>query len=346
VEPHRNNFRQAEKDLPRQAAIIRTIRQTVEQQCPNLVFTDAQGNHIEEDTLGLAIAKVLWQSDDEPEQPPQQQYQQQSINPPQRNGKEGSTVLEDSVDTTFVQDDVQVYQFLANMKRNHYHTDSAEPASASTTTTAATTSHTIPIVPPKPYQHLSPTDPSSGLHGINLAAKQHLVPAKRKTPVKIKKPSHRQDINGALVDGGHGKSGLENKHPSVSAKASILPSRVLTNFPSKAELHKLASSILPKTKHVTSSSEIPRGVTIRPSGRWQSQVYYKGASRYIGVFSDSREAAVAWIVAKELLSSVKVPQATKEEYNQWFNIVRVVVADLVQGVIVSSSTNNDSLDGM
>ena len=44
-----------------------------------------------------------------------------------------------------------------------------------------------------------------------------------------------------------------------------------------------------------------RGVTCRPSGKWQAQVYYGGKSRYVGVFDLEAEAALAYEAARELL---------------------------------------------
>ena len=44
-----------------------------------------------------------------------------------------------------------------------------------------------------------------------------------------------------------------------------------------------------------------RGVTQRPSGKWQAQVYYSGKSRYIGVFDSKGEASLAYEIAREVL---------------------------------------------
>lgn len=48
-----------------------------------------------------------------------------------------------------------------------------------------------------------------------------------------------------------------------------------------------------------------RGVTMRPSGKWQAQLYYAGKSRYIGVFDSKEKASLAYEVAREVLKSEK-----------------------------------------
>jgi len=42
---------------------------------------------------------------------------------------------------------------------------------------------------------------------------------------------------------------------------------------------------------------------MRPSGKWQAQLYYAGKSRYIGVFDTREKAALAYEIAREKLKS-------------------------------------------
>ena len=51
------------------------------------------------------------------------------------------------------------------------------------------------------------------------------------------------------------------------------------------------------------AAAILRGVTMRPSGKWQAQLYYAGKSRYIGVFDTREKAALAYEIAREKLKS-------------------------------------------
>ena len=46
---------------------------------------------------------------------------------------------------------------------------------------------------------------------------------------------------------------------------------------------------------------IVRGITCRPSGKWQAQVYYNRKSRYLGVYDSKESAALAYEVAREVL---------------------------------------------
>ena len=53
------------------------------------------------------------------------------------------------------------------------------------------------------------------------------------------------------------------------------------------------------------AAAILRGVTMRPSGKWQAQLYFAGKSRYIGVFDTREKAALAYEIAREKLKSEK-----------------------------------------
>lgn len=54
-------------------------------------------------------------------------------------------------------------------------------------------------------------------------------------------------------------------------------------------------------KAASLASAILRGVTMRPSGKWQAQLYFAGKSRYIGVFDSREKAALAYEIAREHL---------------------------------------------
>lgn len=55
-----------------------------------------------------------------------------------------------------------------------------------------------------------------------------------------------------------------------------------------------------------------RGVTMRPSGKWQAQLYFCGKSRYIGVFESREKAALAYEIAREQLKNNKSPSQNVE----------------------------------
>lgn len=57
------------------------------------------------------------------------------------------------------------------------------------------------------------------------------------------------------------------------------------------------------SKDSAMDADVSRGVTIRPSNRWQAQIYFQGKSRYIGVFESKEAAAHAFVVTRGLLKS-------------------------------------------
>jgi hypothetical protein len=56
-------------------------------------------------------------------------------------------------------------------------------------------------------------------------------------------------------------------------------------------------------KAASLAASILRGVTMRPSGKWQAQLYFAGKSRYIGVFDSREKAALAYEIAREKLKA-------------------------------------------
>jgi AP2 domain len=83
--------------------------------------------------------------------------------------------------------------------------------------------------------------------------------------------------------------------------------------PTAAELKKAAETIHgiaagKNDKAAALAAAILRGVTMRPSGKWQAQLYFCGKSRYIGVFDSREKAALAYEIAREKLK--KIPGQT------------------------------------
>ena len=73
---------------------------------------------------------------------------------------------------------------------------------------------------------------------------------------------------------------------------------------------------------------IGRGVTMRPSGKWQAQMYFAGKSRYIGVF-DSRELAmIGYETAREKLKSRKF--TSTQEIERHINAARKAAFQAVE----------------
>lgn len=72
------------------------------------------------------------------------------------------------------------------------------------------------------------------------------------------------------------------------------------------------------------AAAILRGVTQRPSGKWQAQLYFAGKSRYIGVFDSREKAALAYEIAREKL---KEGAATAESTEDLVNEARKAAFD-------------------
>jgi hypothetical protein len=72
------------------------------------------------------------------------------------------------------------------------------------------------------------------------------------------------------------------------------------------------------------AAAIMRGVTMRPSGKWQAQLYYAGKSRYIGVFDSREKAALAYEIARERLKTdcKETPNQTAETTEHKVNAAR------------------------
>lgn len=72
------------------------------------------------------------------------------------------------------------------------------------------------------------------------------------------------------------------------------------------------------------AAAILRGVTMRPSGKWQAQLYFSGKSRYIGVFDSREKAALAYEIAREKL---KTGAAAGESTEELVNAARKAAFD-------------------
>jgi len=85
------------------------------------------------------------------------------------------------------------------------------------------------------------------------------------------------------------KSPMPDKHERAQAATTI------QNLNAAAGGHNDKAAAL--------AAAILRGVTMRPSGKWQAQLYFCGKSRYIGVFDTREKAALAYEIAREKLKT-------------------------------------------
>ena len=70
-----------------------------------------------------------------------------------------------------------------------------------------------------------------------------------------------------------------------------------------------------KKKPAAGKVTLPRGVTVRPSGKWQCQIYYAGKSRYIGVFESREDACYAYEVGGQVLMTCNDPKDNEVDAN-------------------------------
>ena len=86
-------------------------------------------------------------------------------------------------------------------------------------------------------------------------------------------------------------------------------------------------------------ASIPRGVTIRDSGRWQAQIYVAGKSRYIGVFDTRETAALAYEVARTELQKAKAFKNIAPE--EIFSKAKKAAFAAIESTVSVESTNKE-----
>jgi hypothetical protein len=134
---------------------------------------------------------------------------------------------------------------------------------------------------PKP-----PTSTSS------TAVKRPLPSAAAGTPPtkRVKKPS----VKSTIINKGRGPG--KKKPPIASPGADKQKSADAISAINTASGKK-------NDKAASLAAAVLRGVTMRPSGKWQAQLYFAGKSRYIGVFDSREKAALAYEIAREHLQN-------------------------------------------
>lgn len=95
---------------------------------------------------------------------------------------------------------------------------------------------------------------------------------------------------------------------------------------------------------LTDISTLPRGVTMRPSGKWQAQLYFNGRSRYIGVFDNARCAAFAYRIVHQRLRHDKYHFLSSDVATEVFAKVRIEANDAVDNLLRGKTTEKEALD--
>jgi hypothetical protein len=87
-------------------------------------------------------------------------------------------------------------------------------------------------------------------------------------------------------------SAASNSHKTSDSKNSHDDIKWKTIRKQVLDLIKSGKAAIPDNVN-TMDSDVLRGITVRPSGKFQSQMYFAGQSRYIGVFDSKEKAALA-----------------------------------------------------
>ena len=90
---------------------------------------------------------------------------------------------------------------------------------------------------------------------------------------------------------------------------------------------------------MSNALDIP-GVKMRPSGNWQAQVYFSGASRYVGVFDTREKAALACVITSEKLKSVYSPGEIFQSADACFEAARTTAYNGVNQIYPSLITED------
>lgn len=113
----------------------------------------------------------------------------------------------------------------------------------------------------------------------------------------------------------------ETKNGKLSEKNGKRQSKKIGSSKSPNRTKSKSASSTKKSRQKASinddlDSAILRGVTMRPSGKWQAQLYYAGKSRYIGVFDTREKAAKAYEIAREKLKSNSNPNEASQSQEE------------------------------
>lgn len=159
-----------------------------------------------------------------------------------------------------------------------------------------------PGPPPHPYSYISTAPPIPGGAKLGKNMKKGKINGKRPIPIlstpmnkKMKKSSA-----GKARGSGSKKCHKNSVSPTMNNPAERQKTAAAIAAMNAAAGHK-------NDKAAALASAIMRGVTMRPSGKWQAQLYYAGKSRYIGVFDTREKAALAYEIAREKLKTDKSP---------------------------------------
>lgn len=130
------------------------------------------------------------------------------------------------------------------------------------------------------------------------------------------------------------------KQDSKKEKKLDAPSGPLSKKLLRVAIQSAISHFEPK---YFSQGQLPKGVTIRPSGKWQAQIYFVGQSRYLGVYENSREASIAFQIACRFLKHVRASTNAKDA-SAIFNYARKLAAEAAKAANVLPEQFQEHMD--
>lgn len=171
--------------------------------------------------------------------------------------------------------------------------------------------HAPPHMPMYGTQHPPVGSGKMPLKKMKLAKHNGKGIGKRKIPLEVKSMNSAKKPRKSSPSSAKKK----NKSPQITDRQD--------HQKAAATIHSVnAASGGKNNKAAALAAAIMRGVTMRPSGKWQAQLYFAGKSRYIGVFDTREKAALAYEIAREKLKSEKAqgdgvlsPKATEAAVN-------------------------------
>ncbi|KAK1735448.1 hypothetical protein QTG54_014062 [Skeletonema marinoi] len=175
-----------------------------------------------------------------------------------------------------------------------------------------------------PVQFVSPAGP--GLNDKQLHQQLHPQPVQSFAHQKIKASAPKQKKV-------QKRKSNPTKPPKSTPKNDATFKRQVQQKQKSAQPKKTSNATAQETNDaadVSLGKYGARGITMRPSKKWQVQYFYHGKSRYIGVFKSKTIALAAYETTREILGGNRHSSLTDEEVNSNLQSARKAVFDALR----------------
>ena len=175
-----------------------------------------------------------------------------------------------------------------------------------------------------PVQFVSPAGP--GLNNKQLHQQLHPQPVQSFAHQKIKASAPKQKKV-------QKRKSNPTKPPKSTPKNDATYKRQAQQKQKSAQPKKTSNATAQETNDaadVSLGKYGARGITMRPSKKWQVQYFYHGKSRYIGVFKSKTIALAAYETTREILGGNRHSSLTDEEVNSNLQSARKAVFDALR----------------